>query len=250
MKRMIISAIILALSISLTLTAEEKKGIVTVSNLRMRSTPDLKGKVVTLLERGSIVSIFEESVKQLKVGDNEAPWIRVRHTTHTGWLFSGYVSTDFHCFDKDCGVVSWSRTIPKENDGYAYSTEISLYYKMAKKLSSVIVSPETAGYSFSRNLKYLAIDEGTDGVGKISFYGVQDGKVIHSASFSPRSITWNGNKVHYHSVLCMDDGFTVYEEQIFNNGKIVKTGIYGKGEYHVGVETGGCRTYLKLLKKK
>lgn len=39
----------------------------------------------------------------------------------------------------------------------------------------------------------------------------------------------------------MDDGFTIYEEHVFNDGKIEKTGLYGKGEYHFGVEIGGMQ---------
>jgi hypothetical protein len=67
MKRTIYFLLFFAFSITLTLAAEEKKGIVAVSNLRMRGTPDLKGNVVALLDRGSIVTILEESVKKLKV---------------------------------------------------------------------------------------------------------------------------------------------------------------------------------------
>lgn len=250
MKRIVYFLSIFAFSVTLTLAAEEKKGIVAVSNLRMRGTPDLKGNVVTLLDRGSIVTILEESVKKLKVEGNEAPWLKVRYNSHTGWLFGGYITTDYHCFDRGCNTVSWSRTVQNATSEYGYITEISLYNRTNKTLYRIDASPETAWYSFSKNLKYLAIDAGTDGVGNISFYRIHDGKVLHSSSFSPRGITWDGNKVKYHSVLCMDDGFTIYEEQVFNDGKIEKTGIYGKGEYHFGVEIGGCRKYLQLLKKK
>lgn len=122
MKR-IISATILAFSISLTLTAEEKKGIVTVSNLRMRSTPDLKGNVMTLLDRDSIVTILEESVKKMEVGGNEAPWLKARYNSHTGWLFGGFLTADYHCFDKGCNTVSWSRTVQNAASEYGYMTE-------------------------------------------------------------------------------------------------------------------------------
>lgn len=229
--------------------AEDTKGVVTVNALRMRATPDLNGQQVLLLEKGTIVTILERSKNMTKVGDTEDNWYKAQHAGKTGWLFAAFVTKDFHCVDDRCGTITWASEVPSEVDEFPVMRMITLFDKSKKSEKYFKTTPESSDYFFSRNLKYLAVDAGTDVVGGIIFYSTQNGKKVHSATYGPREFKWEGNKVKYNHVLCYDDGYVLCEEEIFDDGKVIKTGKYVKSGYHGGMDTGGCAKFKDLLRK-
>jgi hypothetical protein len=247
MNRIIVLLSFLVFSISLAI-ADENSGIVTYP-LKMREAPNLKGSLITVLEKGTIVKILEQTESSIKVDNIESPWYKISINKKTGWVFGGFISKEYQIIDRKLNILSWSVNIPTPGGSYSYTRNIVLYDKTKKSSSIIEASPESTDYLFSQNLKYVAVDEGTDVVGGIAFYDVNNGKLINSAAYSPRNFKWEGNALKYNKVICYDDGYTLYEQEIFDNGKTIKTGKYGKGRYHSGVDDGGCEKYKHILSK-
>ncbi len=206
--------------------AHEEYGIVTAP-LKMRTTPSLDGSIVTVLEKGAIVKIIEQTKNSITVENIESPWFKINFNNKTGWSFGGFISKDFYVIDPKLHIVTWSVTIPKQDGDIPYTRKIVLYNKTSKSESIIEVSHESAFFAFSQNLKYLVVDDGTDVIGTLSFYDVKSGKSIHSTSYSPRKFRWEGNIIKYNNIVCYDDGYTIFEQEIFNDGKIIRTGKYG-----------------------
>lgn len=242
--RKTIPIILAATSLFSGIHAQEQRGVVFVDALKMRPEPSLEGKPVTVLTKGTIVKILAESPHKTTVDAIEAPWLQVEASTFKGWVFGGYVTTEFKQANGRDDALVWTYEKPANNQ-----RTITLYLIKQKKEFKIVSSMETAEYQFSEDLKYLATDEGTDVIGTITIYDLKSGRKIEQSGHSPRNIRWQGNKIHYESVLCTDDGFLITETMAFEGGKIRKTGAYSRGGYHAGMEPGGCKKYLRLLKK-
>jgi hypothetical protein len=69
-----------------------RKTHTTTDNLRMRDTPDIKGKIVTTLAKGSAVELLETGA-EATIDGITAPWVKVLSESGcTGWCFSGYLT--------------------------------------------------------------------------------------------------------------------------------------------------------------
>lgn len=227
---------------------EEKQGVVTASALKMRSTPDLNGEVILILTKATIVKILEESKEKTKVGHALDYWLRVEADAKTGWVFGGFVAS-YEVVHENPDLVTWLTDNTAKKRDADTARLITLYNLKTKKEYVVATSVETANYAFSKNLKYVAVDVGTDAIGMLFIYDVQNGKSLQKFQYSPRGFEWQGDQLKFNNILCTDDGYTIFEEITFSNGRIVKTGKYGKGAYHVGVTSGDCQKYDRLLKK-
>ena len=64
-------------------TTYAQKGVVTASNLNFRTEATTSSKVISVLPRGTIVTILEET----------DDWLKVKYETYEGYLFKVYVET-------------------------------------------------------------------------------------------------------------------------------------------------------------
>ncbi len=226
-----------------------KEGVVRVSALKMRMTPSSTGTVVTILPKGTRVRILEETPEKIKIDGIESNWLKVDTMEKTGWVFGDYVATPFQFIEKT-DFLTWSVADSSGKKPYEKSRDIVLYNVQTKKEFKVSVHAETGNYAFSDNLKFIAVDAGTDVVGGLYILNMQNGKTLHNFSYQPRTFEWQGNQLKFNHVLCSDDGFTLYEEIVFNDGKLSRTGKFGKGDFHAGREfAGDCKKHSGILKK-
>jgi hypothetical protein len=161
-----------------------------------------------------------------------------------GWSFGGYISTDFRRLTG--GSVGW--TVENVGAPTESGLTIVLYDTRSRKQYKITTWSETGAYELSENRRYLATDSGTDISGGIHIFDVQNGKVLVESGYMPRDLEWKGNTIIYNAILCYDDGFAITEEMQFDNGKVRKSGRFKKTPFHQGVEVGGCKKYMHLLK--
>jgi hypothetical protein len=66
-------------------------------NLRMRSSSNLKSKIITVIPEGSLVKLLSEKGKEIVISGVKGRWSQVKWKGKTGWVFGGYlakISTD------------------------------------------------------------------------------------------------------------------------------------------------------------
>lgn len=67
-------------------------GVVNDTKVRLREQPNLQGKQLRLLDRGTPVEVIEETLEPMKVGTTEAIWYRVKLADGTiGWMYGQYL---------------------------------------------------------------------------------------------------------------------------------------------------------------
>ena len=71
----------------------KERGRITASSLRIRETPDLKGKVLGAVPKGTLVDILSQGLVYEKIDDKYDTWMKI-HTDEgiTGYSYAGYIS--------------------------------------------------------------------------------------------------------------------------------------------------------------
>lgn len=69
-----------------------EKYVAAGGGLNVRETPDLNGKKVTTLAKGSKVTILDSKTETFKVGEVSGSWTKVTDGKIQGWAFSGFLS--------------------------------------------------------------------------------------------------------------------------------------------------------------
>ncbi len=64
------------------------------AGLRMRKTPNLKGKKIYTLPNNSIVAVLQEKRKELVISGKKGKWTKVKSGAMTGWVFGGFIEKD------------------------------------------------------------------------------------------------------------------------------------------------------------
>lgn len=80
--------------------------VVTATTLNVRETPDVNGKKVTALNRGTVVQFIEawnngEYVQVDTTSSIYAPWLKIRYQGKTGYVFGAYLSGTFNLAYED-----------------------------------------------------------------------------------------------------------------------------------------------------
>ena len=72
---------------------KNEKGRITASSLRIRETPDLKGKVLGAVPKGTIIDIISQGLVYEKIDDKYDTWMNIRTTDGiTGYSYAGYIT--------------------------------------------------------------------------------------------------------------------------------------------------------------
>jgi len=71
----------------------KEQGRITASSLRIRETPDLKGKVLGAVPKDTIVDILSQGLVYEKIDDKYDTWMKIRTLEGiTGYSYAGYIS--------------------------------------------------------------------------------------------------------------------------------------------------------------
>lgn len=232
----------LALCSGILFAQETERAVVTVAVLKMRSEPAATAPVVTVIKKGTIVKILAKTDAEVTIDNITDYWYRVESDGKTGWLFGGYTDTGFKAVGENSNLLLWQARTGGEN------RNLVAFDVVAQKERRFAALPEVVGCEFSEDLKYLACDSGTDKIGSLAVFDFQTARKIFEGPYEPREPTWKANTLRFDQVLCVDDGFTIKEEKVIAAGQIKKTGKYRRGNFHVGVTSGDCAMYKKLVK--
>ena len=69
-----------------------ERWVIAKSGLRLRNTPDLNGKRLSLIPYGSQVRLLDEKGPALVIGDRTGKWSRIVWKKTEGWVFGGFLS--------------------------------------------------------------------------------------------------------------------------------------------------------------
>ncbi len=210
--------------------AADDYGVSAVEGLRIRTSPDLKGKTVGKLRRGDLFTVIKKSKTATEVGKKTDFWLHVRFGDKTGWVFGGYAAYDYNLYVSPGGDFLVWRVSSDLVDGNA----VPLYYRKAgdPAIRMLKVDPEATGFTVSGDHRYLAVDAGTDVIGSIIVYSLEKNKEIHRDSHTRRDFSWKGNVLTYRKITYTGNGCVLWEETVFENGKVRKGRASGKGPYH------------------
>lgn len=229
------------LSLFLTLTAcfitaiinaEPIKGdevVITVDQLRLRESPDIKSNVIKLLKKGDLAYVIEESEKTERIKGIEGKWYKVKIDLMEGWVFGGFLEkTKREQVKQTDKYTTWFNRSEGDNENNYF------YMKMKDKneVIKIKTDAETWEYEISQNGKYVAFDSGTDVIGGIEIYDIETKKMLYSATYSPRDLIWKNDSIEIHRVISTHHCYLLWELDVFENGKIKKNTKKGKGEYH------------------
>lgn len=203
------------------------KALITGSSVRVRSEPSLEGKEVVQLALGTEVEITGESEKEMKIDAMSAKWFKIKAGDKEGWTYGGFMVKDYQK-SPDGAIKLWygwesnsqsPKTIHFVNSGNNHYGQITL--------------PEFAqGYTLSKSSKYLLLDSGTDVIRGLSVFSLADGKSLVSAMSAGNS-GWKGDTVIFQKVREMLSGCVLWDEMIFSDGKVTKSGKTGRSGYHL-----------------
>lgn len=73
---------------------ENSRKIIAEGGLQMMDVPDISGYKITVISKGQIVELLEESGEMITISGTTGKWSRVKWKNKTGWVFGGFLSTD------------------------------------------------------------------------------------------------------------------------------------------------------------
>ncbi|MBV6492938.1 MAG: hypothetical protein LDLANPLL_00943 [Turneriella sp.] len=183
--------------------AEVEEAVVTADVLRVRESADLKAESLFTLKRGTIVRILSKSTAEMTIDGITASWFQIESEGKKGWTFGGFMSEYFQKLSG--GNLVWKIYPP--NAPYEEGLIIVLFNTKTKKEQKVKTNMETADFKFSENLRYLALDQGTDVSGGIQIIDLANkAAILVNDSYMPRHLVWKGNSLSFDKILCLDDG--------------------------------------------
>lgn len=95
--------------------AEPKtKNAYVTTSLRMRTEPNLKGKIIKVLKSGTEITIIETQQEIIKIGNKEGHWAKIMLNNKEGWVFDPFLR------DTKPEKYIAPGTIPKTVRGYYY----------------------------------------------------------------------------------------------------------------------------------
>lgn len=76
---------------------KNEKGRILASSLRIRETPNLKGKVLGAVPKGTIVDILSQGLVYEKIDDKYDTWMKIKTSEGiTGYSYAGYITRDLN----------------------------------------------------------------------------------------------------------------------------------------------------------
>ncbi len=214
-------------------TAFAAPGVIIADGARLRRTPSLKGAELAQMKRGDLVEVAAESKSEEVIDGMRYPWVSITSNGKTGWVYGAYIVHGGPLYyDAKDGTLAWMDT------RYLYSNTYKPQFNVINKKKKVDIrfdlEPQdyTTGYALSTGLKYVAIDAGTDVIGSIVIYSIPARRLVHRASYTRHRFEWVGQRLSYQCITYTGDGCLLWEEEVFDDGAVKKTGKKGKGEYH------------------
>lgn len=203
--------------------------VITVDQLRLRESPDIKSNVIKLLKKGELAYVIEESEKKETIKGIESKWFKVKIDGMEGWVFGGFLKKSNRDQVKQTdSYLAWFEN-PRGDDKNKY---FCIKMKDRNKIIKIKTGLETWEYELSQNGKYVAFDSGTDVTGGINIYEIKTQKMMYSATYSPRDLNWKNNSIEIYRVTSTHHCYLLWELDIFDNGNIKRNIKNGKGEYH------------------
>jgi hypothetical protein len=72
----------------------EQYHVCTKAGLRMRETPDQKGKQIALIPDSEKIVVLEEKSDEITISGKKGKWTRIEWKGKTGWAFGGFLCVD------------------------------------------------------------------------------------------------------------------------------------------------------------
>ena len=202
-----------------------QRAVITGDVLRVRSEPSLKSETLTSLSRGTIVDVLDKSATTENIADTEAYWYKIKSENLTGWCFGAFLTTEFE-ESPDKKILTW---LMDTKDNYNIIKR-AIFLTQQKKLHIIEYEVMSKQSAFSESYKYLAVDNGTDVLGTLDFYDVYTGKLLQSATYPRHDFKWEGEQLKFQNVTYSGNGCYLWREDTFNDGKIRKGTLTGKGD--------------------
>ncbi len=229
---------IIVVASMLALTAgpvSARPGVVIKDGARLLGGPSVGGKEVRRMKRGDIIEILAETKNMETIGGASGVWLSVRQGALKGWIFGPFVASgrEVYC-DAARGTVAWmEREMSACGDGG--QCLVVMNASVNPKIDCTIrLTGDNCGFDIdlSKDLRYVAVDCGTDVVGTLEIYSVRYGRLVHSATYTRHPFKWKGGTISYQKVTYLGDGCLRWEEEIFDDGVVKKGAKKGKGKYH------------------
>lgn len=229
MRKMAISFVLLVCAAPLAAAP----GVIIADGSRLRSMPSLKGAELAQMKRGDIVEVVSESNREDVIDGMRYPWVSIAHNGKTGWVYGAFIAHGGPLYsDAREGAFAWMDT------RYLYSNTYKPQFNIINRKKNVDIrfdlEPQdyTTGFALSAGLRYVAIDAGTDVIGSVIIYSIPARRLVHRAEYTRHRFAWEGQRLYYRRVTYTGDGCLLWEEEVFDDGAVRKTGKKGKGEYH------------------
>jgi len=110
--------------------------------LRMRTTPDTKGKIITLIPQKSFVLILEEIGSIITIDDIQGKWTKVLYNNQTGYVFGGFLTKLYASSPIVLNISSESVYTDCMFDAF-HSIQILFYENNSVKISHSIAAGAT-----------------------------------------------------------------------------------------------------------
>lgn len=131
--------------------------------LRLRETPDINGKILTVIPNGSTIKTYGNVLQDEIHDGKEGKWIRVKYLHHSGFVFSGFLMErlNFADFQSDTDILKQIESILKFKINYNfqisedyrdknnYSTNFEIVKDITyKDYRAISISPTINGCDF------------------------------------------------------------------------------------------------------
>lgn len=196
--------------------------IVVAEILRIREQPSLESKVIGNLKKGSILNILAKSKYSTRIDELDGLWYQIQYEDITGWVFSGYLF-DRYYINENTKIAAWLK-----HSGNDLSCKFVLFNLQTTEQISFNVSGDSCSFEISPNLKYVAIDSGTDTIGNIEIWDIYKKKRLYYATYTREIHKWDGNKISIEEINWKENqgdcrNKKIYwKETIFDDGKIYR----------------------------
>ncbi len=186
----------------------------------MRNNPDLEGKVLFEIERGTEVEVIAESEKEMAIDKMNAKWFKIKWDQKEGWAYGGFIAFAYY--------VNSGRDIKVWKD-FPDNRAINVYYLKNKKFVTFpLEGYSLRGLEFPASFTYVSVNNQTDITGHLYIYQLDNGKKLYDSPHA--GFKWEGERLSINQPVEQLVGCGRWTEVIFENGNVAlgsKTGIHG-----------------------